>query len=226
MAGGLACAAVCWPPGAAMADEQLYYGAVVCKGNEALVRFADAGDEDTPDFSGTPGSAPAALKQLKPADPSRCTLADGREVRLRHIGLRDFAPHGECGGDESQIFSLWIAGRKIYSEEIFHNKCGFPYDIASVLLRRQASDRMPNRDEVHLRRRPQARLPRRFRAPESADRRKRSPGRVRPHPLRSRQGGFLPRPCEGRTGGALVGAALAGARLLALGDGCRRGRCR
>jgi hypothetical protein len=134
VAGGLACAAVCWPPGSAMADEQLYYGAVVCKGNEALVRFADAADEDTPDFSGTPGSAPAALKQLKPADPSRCTLADGREVRLRHIGLRDFAPHGECGGDESQIFSLWIAGRKVYSEEIFHNKCGFPYDIASVLF--------------------------------------------------------------------------------------------
>jgi hypothetical protein len=134
LAAAIAGLAVAGSAGAARADDVYYYGAVVCKGDQALIRFAEASNADAPDFSGTPTSAAAALKGLKPQDPSRCTLADGREIVLKHIGLRDRAGYGECGGDESQIFSLRIGGKKIYGEEIFHNKCGYPYDIASIVI--------------------------------------------------------------------------------------------
>jgi hypothetical protein len=136
LAAGLWLSAVAFPGFAdtARADDSYYYGSVVCRGAQALVRFTEASNDDQPDFSTTPGTLGGALRRLKPVDPSRCKLADGSEVALKHIGLRNASGHGQCGGDESQMFSLWIGGKKIYSREVWHNPCDAPYSIAAILF--------------------------------------------------------------------------------------------
>ncbi len=51
-------------------------------------------------------------------DPSHCKLADGRDAFLRQGEL--IAPAlGECAGDTTHIFSLWIGGKKLCSREIW-----------------------------------------------------------------------------------------------------------
>ena len=129
---GLAVVAMLAATAPASADDYFYYGAVVCQGSKALVRFTEASNDDVPDFTRTPGTIGGTLLKLKPVDPGRCTLADGRDVVLKHIGLTDSQGHGECGGDESQGFSLWIGGKKIYSDEVWHNHCDFPSSISSI----------------------------------------------------------------------------------------------
>jgi hypothetical protein len=109
---------------AARADEPWYYGSVVCKGDEALVRFVLTYNDDLPDFSQVPMPPGAEFDQVPIADPSKCILANGRVVVLRHINLGDALPFGMCGGDSQQAFSLWIGGRKVFSRQIFHTKCG------------------------------------------------------------------------------------------------------
>jgi hypothetical protein len=136
------------PYSPARADYNRAYAAVVCKGNRSLIRFTFAEDEDPPEFT-RPGSSNAQqwggplmiskptdteLDQLVPDNPSRCRLQDGREILLRQGDLDDVAAYGTCGSDATEIFSLWIGGRKIYSREIWHPKCGFPSEITEILV--------------------------------------------------------------------------------------------
>jgi hypothetical protein len=140
-------------------DTYSYYGSVVCSGNDALVRFAGAWNEDFPDFTSVPESpANGSLRyhfhdgapdfsavthglistELRTASldhPGDCRLADGRQVTVRHMGAGDALGYGECGADETQVFSLWIGSVKVYDRETFHNKCGFEYDIAAIVFR-------------------------------------------------------------------------------------------
>lgn len=144
-----ALAALCLAPPPASADEAFYYGRVTCSGNEALVRFTWAWNDDVPDFDlvverGARQEldlAPVlenflsdAFRHAVPEDPGECLLSDGRRVVLRHVGLDDGLGHGQCGADERQMFSLWIGPMKVYSRELSHNRCGSPHDIAAIIV--------------------------------------------------------------------------------------------
>src|SRR5215471_995067 len=119
------------------------YVEVVCRDDRAAVFFTFADNDTPPDFRnagstwGTTAQRPPIsgdLVDLKPDDPSHCRLRDGREVVVKQGDLLDARAYGECGADMTQTFSLWIGGDKIYSREIWHHKCGFPYEFRGIAL--------------------------------------------------------------------------------------------
>jgi hypothetical protein len=146
----------CFSARQAFADRGWDYGSVVCRGAEALVRFTSASNDDSPGFEDVKTPAGADFDDVSVDDPSSCLLSDGRRVRLKHVGFGDGSRNGWCGADETQIFSLWIGEAKVYSREIFHHKCGRPYDIASIWFhgatltecRLIASDQMGSQDST------------------------------------------------------------------------------
>jgi hypothetical protein len=115
----------------ARADYGKQYGAVVCRGAAFLVRFTYAANEERPEFDRNPPVG-AALANLRIVDPGGCRLADGREIVLRHASLRDALAYGACGGDHSELFSLWIGGRKVYSRELQRGKCDQPHAVVAI----------------------------------------------------------------------------------------------
>lgn len=67
---------------------------------------------DHPTFVGSIANLPdetgRELDKLEPVNPAACKLADGREVLLRQGDMDDAASYGRCGGDTTELFSLWI----------------------------------------------------------------------------------------------------------------------
>lgn len=68
----------------ALADEVHHYGKLICDGNRALIRFTTAYNEDMPIFPEVPSATD--LSALAPSNSETCTLADGREVRVKTGG--------------------------------------------------------------------------------------------------------------------------------------------
>jgi len=132
----------------AHADNRSAYAAVVCKGNRALIRFTFAWNSDKPEFT-RPGSdkvqgwgwalmasKPVApdLDQLIPTNPSKCTLEDGRDILLLQAEINDGPPAGNCSGDGTELFSLWVGKRKVFDREAWRLTCGFPSEITELLI--------------------------------------------------------------------------------------------
>jgi hypothetical protein len=123
----------------ARADVLYSYASVVCKDNRALLRFTFAYNNEQPDFgksgsSDDPSPIGADLETLSADDPSHCKLGDGREILLKQADLGDAAAYGQCGADTTETFSLWIGKDKIYSREVWHHKCGWPFEIRAIAL--------------------------------------------------------------------------------------------
>lgn len=132
----------------AHADTRSAYAAVVCKGNRALVRFTFAWNSDEPEFT-RPGSnevqgwgwalmasKPVApdLDKLIPTKPSKCTLEGGQNIVLLQAEINDGPPAGHCSGDGTELFSLWVGGRKVFDREAWRHTCGFPSEITELLI--------------------------------------------------------------------------------------------
>lgn len=103
----------------AQADWAWHYGAVVCAGNAAMVRFTRAYDEEAPAFSSAPAPFARRFADAQIGDPSQCHLRDGRLVTLRHANDRDGRPYGMNGGVDTEWFTLTIGDRTIYRHETF-----------------------------------------------------------------------------------------------------------
>lgn len=122
---------------AAQADDAYYFGAVVCEGNRALVRFTMAYNDEQPVFAGVAEGLPITgmldLDGLQPETPERCFLDDGREVVLRQADLGNVSLYGACGSDTTQLFSLWVGGQAVYRQAVWRDKCD-SQPIRAVLL--------------------------------------------------------------------------------------------
>ncbi|QGZ97049.1 hypothetical protein [Terricaulis silvestris] len=101
----------------ASADELWMYGAVVCQGDRAMVRFAAAYNETAPVFSAPPAAVDRGLSRIAIRDPSTCTFDDGRVVHLAHTMLADATPYGMAGGISSNVFTLSIGDRVLYRRD-------------------------------------------------------------------------------------------------------------
>jgi hypothetical protein len=109
----------------ALADEvpHPHYGQLICDGNRALIRFTRTVNDEPPIFSPDPSAIPFAAT---PANADTCTLADGREVRIKTGGHRPM-PFGECGAAASTFVSLWVGQRKVLSRHSVKYDC-YAYD--------------------------------------------------------------------------------------------------
>jgi uncharacterized protein len=94
---------------------------LVCRGDKALLRFSHDDGMDNP-LSNAPPDIGGALALASDAKPS-CTLADGRVVRYKTASENDASAYGECGGEISQIYSVWIGDRKVVNREIRAGHC-------------------------------------------------------------------------------------------------------
>jgi uncharacterized protein len=94
---------------------------LVCQGDKALLRFSHDDGMDNP-FSNAPPEIGGALARAADAKPS-CTLADGRVVRYKTASENDAAAYGECGGETSQIYSVWVGDKKVVNREIRAGHC-------------------------------------------------------------------------------------------------------
>lgn len=111
---------ICLQPSIARADEVWHAGQLICEGNRALVRFGVAVNDDPPEFPPLPDSiAPFHAAQV---DGNTCTLADGREVKVK-MGGRAPRPYGACGGATNSFASLWVGGRKVLSRQWVLHAC-------------------------------------------------------------------------------------------------------
>lgn len=102
-------------------NNMLWTDGVACAGGKALIRFEHAGESDgtldnaPPDIGGPLAHAIASKSQ--------CRLADGRIVRFKTASLGDHQASGECGAEDSQLYSVWIGDDKIISRERRAGKC-------------------------------------------------------------------------------------------------------
>jgi hypothetical protein len=101
----------------AFADQLWTYGAVVCQGDRAMVRFAVAYNDSAPVFSAPPADVDRGLSRLAIRDPSTCRLSDGRVVRLTHTRYSDATPYGMSGGVSSNVFTLSVGNDVLYRRE-------------------------------------------------------------------------------------------------------------
>jgi len=102
-------------------NDMLWTDGVACAGNKALIRFEHASETD-----GTLGNAPPDIGGPLAhaiASKSQCRLADGRIVRFKTASLGDHQASGECGAEDSQLYSVWIGDDKIISREQRSGKC-------------------------------------------------------------------------------------------------------
>ena len=107
-------------PAVALADQGWHAGQLICEGNRALVRFGIVSDDDPAAFPVLPdGIAPFQAAQV---GGNTCTLADGREVKVK-MGGRAPRPYGECGGAANSFASLWVDGRKVLSRQWVLQTC-------------------------------------------------------------------------------------------------------
>jgi len=97
----------------------LWAKGVVCSGNTALIRFEHSGISPSsnipPAIGGRLARAPAQLEA--------CQLSDGRIVKFKTASVPDAVAHGMCGGDNSEIYSVWIGNAKVISREERAGKC-------------------------------------------------------------------------------------------------------
>jgi uncharacterized protein len=94
---------------------------LVCRGDKALLRFSHDDGANNP-LSNAPPNIGGALALATDAKPS-CALADGRVVRYKTASENDAAAYGECGGETSQIYSVWIGDKKVVNREIRAGHC-------------------------------------------------------------------------------------------------------
>jgi len=113
------------PP--ALADQVRHKGQLICEGNRALIRFATTLNAIfPPDPSAIPFTA-------APANADTCTLADGREVRIKTGGRMPTA-WGMCGGASNTFISLWIDQRKVLSRHWVQHACYAERDYADIIV--------------------------------------------------------------------------------------------
>lgn len=118
------------PP--ARADWLEYYGAVVCEGNAAMVRFAATYDENEIAFAPPPAPFARLFRTAQVEDPSRCRLSDGRMVTFHQSDDADAKPYGAGGGISTQWFTLTIGDRVIYDHEVFDSRAEPRADLVVV----------------------------------------------------------------------------------------------
>lgn len=106
----------------ARADWTDYYGAVVCEGDAALVRFGEASNNDPPAFAPPPAPFAHLFANATIADPSRCRLRDGRVVTFHQSELQDSMPYGAGGAISTKWFTLTVGNRVIYEREVFDRR--------------------------------------------------------------------------------------------------------
>lgn len=123
----------------ARADWAYAYGALVCEGNRALLRFTMAHDEEEPGFVGLAADLPVAgirdLDALAPTTPEACMLEDGRAVVLRQGDMQDTRSYGACGMESRETFSLWLDGSEVYRQSVWRERCD-DRPIRAILLDR------------------------------------------------------------------------------------------
>ncbi|MCX7358733.1 MAG: hypothetical protein NT015_11435 [Alphaproteobacteria bacterium] len=124
----------------ARADWPWHYGAVVCAGDAALVRFTRAYNEEEPEFAGPPEPFARTFARARLNDPSQCRLRDGRLVTPRHANDRDGRPYGMNGGVDTEWFTLTIGDRVIYPHEVFLSRTADRIDLAIVYARGRLSE--------------------------------------------------------------------------------------
>lgn len=118
----------------ASADNAWIYGAVVCREDRALVRFALAYNETAPVFSAPPAEVDRGLSRTPVRDPSTCILSDGRVVQLSHTRLGDATPYGMSGGVSSNLFTLRVDDRVLYRREGIWRRMEPFQTLATVII--------------------------------------------------------------------------------------------
>jgi uncharacterized protein len=86
---------------------------------DGLVSHDDGMDNPLSNAPPPIGGALALVADTKPS----CALADGRVVRYKTASENDASAYGECGGETSQIYSVWIGDKKVVNREIRAGHC-------------------------------------------------------------------------------------------------------
>ncbi|MEO5615478.1 MAG: hypothetical protein ABIR04_11240 [Cypionkella sp.] len=112
---------MCLLPRAARADYVFHAGQLVCEGNRALLRVGIGTSYDgRVQFPSLPEQI--AAFQAMPIKSNTCTLADGREVRVK-LGFEQRWPYGACGAATNSFLSLWVGGKKVLSRQLARPEC-------------------------------------------------------------------------------------------------------
>lgn len=137
---GIVASVLMTPALPALADDGAYYGAVVCEGSAAMVRFAASGPPNEIEFAPPPAPYARLFRNARVENPSECRLRDGRVVALHQSDDLDATPYGVGGAISTQWFTLAIGDRVIYEHEVFDSRAESRADLVVIFDGRRLTE--------------------------------------------------------------------------------------